>query len=89
MLWQEILSAIYEFLINDKKEEGHFANSGAKNLFNFLKSKFNSEIYKIFFENIVEEFFQKVPFIEDEPYERGRTEAIYFISRSIECRTRD
>lgn len=89
MLSQEVLSTIYEFLNSDKHEENHYAIDAAKKLFKFFKEKFRSEIYQIFIENLENEFFEKIKLAEDEPYERGRTEAIYFILKKFKIPFQD
>jgi len=86
MLTNEILSTIFEFLKIDKKEEGEYAIEAAKKLFKFFKNKFKDEIYQIFIGNIELEFFEKLYFSEDEPYERGRSEAIYFVLKKFKIK---
>lgn len=89
MLSQEVLSAIYEFLNSDKHEENHYAIDAAKRFFLFFKEKFKSEIYQIFIENLENEFFEKIKLVDDEPYDRGRTEAIYFTLKKFKIPFQD
>jgi len=57
------------------------AGEGAREVFEYLKSKINEEIYMLYISRCEHDFFEKYRYESLEPYNKGFMEARYFIIR--------